>query len=147
MNYPFNMFWRLTSFMGLDWNRWWDEIIFEWTNPLIWYVHDHHSLLSLRALTLFDQLSQMELEVLREKDQQRLRQLQQTLADLEHKEKWFTSERLQRDTHSNGLTLGQNALTNISQVTFSSPKLNYKPKPNTKCTLFVNCKCKCFCFL
>ncbi len=70
--------------------------------------------------------------MLREKDQQRLRQLQQTLADLEHKEKWLTSERLQRDTHSNGLTLGQNALTNISQVTFSSPKLNYKPKPNTK---------------
>ncbi len=84
----------------------------------------------------------MELEVLREKDQQRLRQLQQTLADLEHKEKRLTSERLQRDTHSNGLTLGKNALTNISQVTFSSPKfcyrhvwlvlLNYKPKPNPK---------------
>ncbi|XP_058634114.1 pericentrin isoform X4 [Onychostoma macrolepis] len=62
----------------------------------------------------------VELEVLREKDQQRLRQLQQTLADLEHEEKRLTSERLQRDTHSNGLTLGQNALTNISQDSTSS---------------------------
>uniref|UniRef100_A0A673GK30 Pericentrin-like n=1 Tax=Sinocyclocheilus rhinocerous TaxID=307959 RepID=A0A673GK30_9TELE len=62
----------------------------------------------------------LELEVLREKDQQRLRQLQQTLADLEHKEKRLTSERLQRETHSNGLTLGQNALTNISQDSTSS---------------------------
>ncbi|XP_043097699.1 pericentrin isoform X2 [Puntigrus tetrazona] len=64
----------------------------------------------------------LELEVLREKDQQRLRQLQQTLADLERKEKRLTSDRLQRDTHSNGLTLGQNALTNISQDSTSSSK-------------------------
>ncbi|KTF88214.1 hypothetical protein cypCar_00010608 [Cyprinus carpio] len=63
---------------------------------------------------------QLELEVLREKDQQRLRQLQQTLADLEHKEKRLTSECLQRETHSNGLTFGQNALTNISQDSTSS---------------------------
>uniref|UniRef100_A0A671KT57 Pericentrin-like n=1 Tax=Sinocyclocheilus anshuiensis TaxID=1608454 RepID=A0A671KT57_9TELE len=62
----------------------------------------------------------LELEVLREKDQQRLRQLQQTLADLEHKEKRLTSECLQRETHSNGLTLGQNALSNISQDSTSS---------------------------
>uniref|UniRef100_A0A9J7XTJ4 Pericentrin n=1 Tax=Cyprinus carpio carpio TaxID=630221 RepID=A0A9J7XTJ4_CYPCA len=62
----------------------------------------------------------LELEVLREKDQQRLRQLQQTLADLEHKEKRLTSECLQRETHSNGLTFGQNALTNISQDSTSS---------------------------
>ncbi|XP_059427488.1 pericentrin isoform X2 [Carassius carassius] len=62
----------------------------------------------------------LELEVLREKDQQRLRQLQQTLADLEHKEKQLTSERLQRETHSSGLTFSQNALTNISQDSTSS---------------------------
>ncbi|XP_042613812.1 A-kinase anchor protein 9-like isoform X2 [Cyprinus carpio] len=66
----------------------------------------------------------LELEVLRQKDQQRLRQLQQTLADLEQKEKQLTSDRLQRDTHSNGLTLGQSALTNIPQdSTSSSPSL------------------------
>ncbi|CAM4621314.1 unnamed protein product [Leuciscus chuanchicus] len=57
----------------------------------------------------------MELELLRQKDQQRLRQLQQTLADLEQEEKQLTSERLQRDTHSNGLTFTQNTLANISQ--------------------------------
>ncbi|KAK2888943.1 hypothetical protein Q8A67_014318 [Cirrhinus molitorella] len=62
----------------------------------------------------------LELEVLRQKDQQRLRQLQQTLADLEHKEKRLTSERLQRDTHSNGMNLGLNALTSISQDSTSS---------------------------
>ncbi|XP_052414451.1 pericentrin isoform X6 [Carassius gibelio] len=62
----------------------------------------------------------LELEVLREKDQQRLRQLQQTLADLEHKEKRLTSERLQRETHSSGQTFSQNALTNISQDSTSS---------------------------
>lgn len=99
-----------------------------------------------RALKLYDKFSQLELEVLRQKDQQRLRQLQQTLADLEQKEKQLASDRLQRDTHSNGLTLGQSALTNIPQVIFSSHKfwmgirffwlffvlLNYKPKPNPK---------------
>ncbi|KAK7154978.1 hypothetical protein R3I93_009814 [Phoxinus phoxinus] len=58
----------------------------------------------------------MELELLRQKDQQRLRQLQQTLADLEQEEKRLTSERLQRDTHSNGL----NTLANISQDSTSS---------------------------
>ncbi|XP_016364291.1 A-kinase anchor protein 9-like [Sinocyclocheilus rhinocerous] len=66
----------------------------------------------------------LELEVLRQKDQQRLRQLQQTLADLEQKEKQLASDRLQRDTHSNGLTFGQNALTNIPQdSTSSTPSL------------------------
>ncbi|KAI2663332.1 Pericentrin [Labeo rohita] len=62
----------------------------------------------------------LELEVLRQKDQQRLRQLQQTLADLEHKEKRLTSERLQRETHSDCLAFGQNGLTNISQDSTSS---------------------------
>uniref|UniRef100_A0A671TA48 Pericentrin-like n=1 Tax=Sinocyclocheilus anshuiensis TaxID=1608454 RepID=A0A671TA48_9TELE len=66
----------------------------------------------------------LELEVLRQKDQQRLRQLQQTLADLKQKEKQLTSDRLQRDTHANGLTFGQNALTNIPQdSTSSTPSL------------------------
>uniref|UniRef100_A0A672NN85 Pericentrin-like n=1 Tax=Sinocyclocheilus grahami TaxID=75366 RepID=A0A672NN85_SINGR len=66
----------------------------------------------------------LELEVLRQKDQQRLRQLQQTLADLKQKEKQLTSDRLQRDMHSNGLTFGQNALTNIPQdSTSSTPSL------------------------
>ncbi|XP_017559158.2 pericentrin isoform X1 [Pygocentrus nattereri] len=41
----------------------------------------------------------LELEVLRERDQQRLRQLQQTLADLEQQEKRLTSEHLHRDVH------------------------------------------------
>ncbi|XP_077055534.1 pericentrin isoform X6 [Siphateles boraxobius] len=62
----------------------------------------------------------MELELLRQKDQQRLRQLQQTVADLEQEEKRLTSERLQRDTHSNGLTFAQNTLANISQDSTSS---------------------------
>ncbi|XP_051752168.1 pericentrin [Ctenopharyngodon idella] len=57
----------------------------------------------------------LEMELLRQKDQQRLRQLQQTLADLEREEKQLTSERLQRNTHSNGLTFDQNTLVNISQ--------------------------------
>ncbi|XP_026069961.1 pericentrin isoform X2 [Carassius auratus] len=66
----------------------------------------------------------LELEVLRQKDQQQLRQLQQTLADLEQKEKQLASDRLQRDTHSSGLTRGQSALTNIPQdSTSSSPSL------------------------
>ncbi|XP_056122998.1 pericentrin isoform X2 [Rhinichthys klamathensis goyatoka] len=66
----------------------------------------------------------MELELLRQKDQQRLRQLQQTLADLEQEEKRLTSERLQRDTHSNRLTFAQNTLANISQdSTSSTPSL------------------------
>ncbi|XP_059416733.1 pericentrin-like [Carassius carassius] len=66
----------------------------------------------------------LELEVLRQKDQQQLRQLQQTLADLEQKEKQLASDRLQRDTHSSGLTWGQSALTNIPQdSTSSSPSL------------------------
>lgn len=43
---------------------------------------------------------QLELEALRERDQQRLRQLQQTLADLEQQEKRLTSERLRRDLHT-----------------------------------------------
>ncbi|XP_058258622.1 pericentrin isoform X2 [Hemibagrus wyckioides] len=42
----------------------------------------------------------LELETLRERDQQRLRQLQQTLADLEQQEKRLTSERLHRDLHT-----------------------------------------------
>ncbi|KAL6455980.1 hypothetical protein MHYP_G00358310 [Metynnis hypsauchen] len=42
----------------------------------------------------------LELEVLRERDQQRLRQLQQTLADLEQQEKHLTSEHLHRDVHT-----------------------------------------------
>lgn len=87
------------------------------------------------------------MELLRQKDQQRLRQLQQTLADLEREEKQLTSERLQRNTHSNGLTFDQNTLVNISQVMFFIPKFgmaieyqrwcvrpvlsNYKPKPNS----------------
>ncbi|XP_072539723.1 pericentrin isoform X2 [Salminus brasiliensis] len=41
----------------------------------------------------------LELEVLREQDQQRLRQLQQTLADLEQQEKRLTAEHLHRDSH------------------------------------------------
>ncbi|ROL41764.1 Pericentrin [Anabarilius grahami] len=57
----------------------------------------------------------LEMELLRQKDQQRLRQLQQTLADLEREEKQLTSERLQRNTHSSGLTFDQNTLVNISQ--------------------------------
>lgn len=62
------------------------------------------------------------MELLRQKDQQRLRELQQTLADLEREEKQLTSERLQRNTHSNGLTFDQNTLVHISQVTFCIPK-------------------------
>ncbi|KAG1942369.1 pericentrin [Pimephales promelas] len=66
----------------------------------------------------------MELELLRQKDQQRLRQLQQTLADLEQEEKRLTSERVRRDTHSNGLTFTQNTLANIPQdSTSSNPSL------------------------
>lgn len=65
---------------------------------------------------------------MRQKDQQRLRQLQQTLADLEQEEKQLTSERLQRDTHSNGLTFAQNTLANISQVTIPIPNLGMKNK-------------------
>ncbi|KAF4080235.1 hypothetical protein AMELA_G00168080 [Ameiurus melas] len=41
----------------------------------------------------------LELEALRERDQQRLRQLQQTLADLEQQEKRLTSESLHGDLH------------------------------------------------
>lgn len=47
---------------------------------------------------------QVELEALRERDQQRLRQLQQTLADLEQQEKRLTSERLHRDLHTTDST-------------------------------------------
>lgn len=47
---------------------------------------------------------QLELEVLRERDQQRLRQLQQTLEDLEQQEKRLTSERLHRDLHTTDST-------------------------------------------
>ncbi|XP_067315268.1 pericentrin isoform X2 [Pseudorasbora parva] len=66
----------------------------------------------------------LELELLRQKDQQRLRQLQQTLADLEQEEKQLTSERLHRETHTNCLTFAQNTLTNISQdSTSSTPSL------------------------
>ncbi|MCJ8730090.1 hypothetical protein PDJAM_G00113640 [Pangasius djambal] len=46
----------------------------------------------------------LELEALRERDQQRLRQLQQTLADLEQQEKRLTSERLHRDLHTTDST-------------------------------------------
>ncbi|MCI4375904.1 hypothetical protein PGIGA_G00114810 [Pangasianodon gigas] len=46
----------------------------------------------------------LELEALRERDQQRLRQLQQTLADLEQQEKQLTSERLHRDLHTTDST-------------------------------------------
>ncbi|XP_053353815.1 pericentrin isoform X3 [Clarias gariepinus] len=46
----------------------------------------------------------LELETLRERDQQRLRRLQQTLADLEQQEKQLTSERLQRDLHTTNST-------------------------------------------
>ncbi|XP_053540107.1 pericentrin isoform X5 [Ictalurus punctatus] len=46
----------------------------------------------------------LELEALRERDQQRLRQLQQTLADLEQEEKRLTSERLHRDLHTTDST-------------------------------------------
>lgn len=49
-------------------------------------------------------LVQLELEALRERDQQRLRQLQQTLADLEQEEKRLTSERLHRDLHTTDST-------------------------------------------
>ncbi|XP_051562982.1 pericentrin isoform X2 [Myxocyprinus asiaticus] len=62
----------------------------------------------------------LELELLRQRDQQRLKQLQQTLAHLEQEEKRLTSERLQRDTHTNGLNLAQNTLTNHSQDSTSS---------------------------
>lgn len=41
---------------------------------------------------------------MRERDQQRLRQLQQTLADLEQQEKQMTSERLHRDLHATDST-------------------------------------------
>ncbi|XP_056315576.1 pericentrin [Danio aesculapii] len=60
----------------------------------------------------------LELELLHQKDQQKLKQLQQTLTDLEKEEKRLTSERLQRETHSNAL----NKLTNISQDS-STPSL------------------------
>ncbi|XP_073808702.1 pericentrin isoform X4 [Danio rerio] len=60
----------------------------------------------------------LELELLHQKDQQRLKQLQQTLTDLEREEKRLTSERLQRETHSNAL----NKHTNISQDS-STPSL------------------------
>ncbi|XP_053494141.1 pericentrin isoform X2 [Ictalurus furcatus] len=46
----------------------------------------------------------LELGALRERDQQRLRQLQQTLADLEQQEKRLTSERLHRDLHTTDST-------------------------------------------
>ncbi|XP_062853797.1 pericentrin [Trichomycterus rosablanca] len=47
----------------------------------------------------------LELEALRERDQQRLKQLQQTLADLEHQEKQLTSERLHRELHTTDSTI------------------------------------------
>ncbi|XP_051985694.1 pericentrin [Xyrauchen texanus] len=62
----------------------------------------------------------LELELLRQRDQQRLKHLQQTLADLEQEEKQLTSEHLQRETHTNGLNLAQKTLTNHSQDSTSS---------------------------
>ncbi|XP_051997412.1 pericentrin-like [Xyrauchen texanus] len=58
----------------------------------------------------------LELELLRQRDQQRLKQLQE--------EKRLTSERLQRETHSNGLNVTQNILKKQSQdSTSSTPSL------------------------
>ncbi|XP_048056654.1 pericentrin isoform X5 [Megalobrama amblycephala] len=76
----------------------------------------------------------LEMELLRQKDQQRLRQLQQTLADLEREEKQLTSERLQRNTHSNGLTFDQNTLVHISQdsTSFTPSLLERLMKENSE---------------
>ncbi|XP_051568974.1 pericentrin-like [Myxocyprinus asiaticus] len=54
----------------------------------------------------------LELELLHQRDQQRLKQLQE--------EKQLVSERLQRETHSNGLNLTQNILKKQSQDSASS---------------------------
>ncbi|XP_066518729.1 pericentrin isoform X2 [Hoplias malabaricus] len=64
----------------------------------------------------------LELEVLRERDQQRLRQLQQTLSDLEHQEKRLTSEHLQRDlsTTENAHSMNLTRLTNLQDSPSSS---------------------------
>ncbi|XP_065096299.1 pericentrin isoform X2 [Paramisgurnus dabryanus] len=59
----------------------------------------------------------LQLELLRQKDQQKLKQLQQTLADLKQEEKQLTSERLKRDT------LQSNTHTNTQDSTSSSSSL------------------------
>ncbi|XP_055068411.2 pericentrin isoform X2 [Misgurnus anguillicaudatus] len=59
----------------------------------------------------------LQLELLRQKDQQRLKQLQQTVADLEQEEKRLTSERLKRDT------LQSNTHTNTQDSTSSTSSL------------------------
>ncbi|KAF5895396.1 pericentrin-like isoform X1 [Clarias magur] len=61
----------------------------------------------------------LELESLRERDQQHQRQLQQTLADLEQQEKRFTLERLHRDLHttnSTRITLTQESPSSSSSL-------------------------------
>ncbi|KAK3575590.1 hypothetical protein QTP86_030993 [Hemibagrus guttatus] len=70
----------------------------------------------------------LELEALRERDQQRLRQLQQTLADLEQQEKRLTSERLQRDLYTTDST----RITHTQDSSSSSSLLERVLKENSE---------------